>query len=334
MQQQRLFFLAAIFLLNVIQTYTMELPIPLSPAKIHENESVGIVTPRGIRVRAHLLHSVITAISGAEDEENIDPETMDPDLLHASPKSFCKMLRKDFEDQQDEQCARKGITREMVNKKIPYFQEVIAATQVIDEQYSPAPSPIKKEVQEVLNKFKGTENLDVRKANTGIMAYNRGSMLVYDPSELDTVAPSPERRKFIWAHEMRHKENDDLVRRLAFEKAFKDENKPLTSQTKNKIARVQETFADLEVASQSPNSGAAFLRIANSMVEAFGKGSPEEHPSYQHRAKVAQNLDDFHKIYAQERKRKEERAIAEPPKSRRRLIDTFEPSASEPEIKK
>lgn len=297
MKEHRLFFI--LICVFVFQTsFGMELP--------PERTAESIVTAKGERIRLHLLQRVFVAIRGEENQENIEPDEIDdPAILHASPQSWCKVARRKCEEHFVEVFKEKGITPEMVAARIPDVKEEIQDLTIIEEQYSPAPSPMRKEFAEVARKM-NMPVPDLRKASTGDIAYARGDKVVYDPDLLERVAPTPGRRKAVWGHELAHIANDDLPCRYAHHKASVHGGKEsaLSPETKQQLARFQEAFADLETATQSPSSASSHKRLWQSFTELDGDGVAGDHPSNKARLNLSQAVSDLHKEHQEELERK------------------------------
>lgn len=335
-----------VFLMIVIST-TISLPI-LSMEKLNQptftdSEIVSdVVIPNGKRLRARLMQKIAAAIDGNIDKApDLDPDQIAmPELLSASPQSLIKQLRSGFQDQRDEYLQENfAITKEMVQGNIPAAATFLAANKENIDQYSPATTPVKKAVKQVVSKFQGPD-LNVRKIKAGTEAHlrNMGSIayvngdntMVYIDEELEHVAPTPKSKEQVFAHEDTHRRHGDVLTNVAIELTFRDLGTEYSPGTRGRVTRFQEVFADLEPASISPASAAASLRVAQRM-EALSdrKDMPGEHHAPVQRTELAAVMKDLHKEHQQERarKRKDEPALAPSKLKQRRLLDAFDEPA-------
>lgn len=282
--------------------------------------------------RINVIKRVVEAIQGVPHAHDMDEESFDPSFFTTSPQSFFKHMYQTI--QENYSFTEKGITPEMIDKKVLAVQEALEADSFEKDYFEPMSSPL---IAEAKKLFAG-EPIQVhllKASHIDDPAYAKTDLVVVNEEKLQSLAPTPRRRKALLKHEREHIRNKDLARKKALEELLEEQRiatapsrqaalatpKAFSPDTKSKIrehTRIGETFADV-AASDSPISAAAASRLWKQEVEEKGEGEAEEHPSRGARLRIAEASEHLHRAHEMLTIRKRQASHSQSPSDRKKV---------------
>lgn len=245
-------------------------------------------TPKKTRIQIyHTIHDIVEG----QDQES-DYTQVSPRLWEESPQSFSKSLRQIFERRFEQKLRKKGITPELVARLMP------EATQMLKEeckhiQTTPIKPHIKRQMSEVAHIMK-VGSPECKSAHLDNPGYCMGELVLIDEEYLDLEAPTPRRKKAIFAHEMRHRMNRDRVKHDAILMACDVVGVTLSPDFFKKKSRNAEAFADFESSATALEFAHAARRLTHQAHAMHGDGHDDSHPSRKHRRTLAELGCDLH----------------------------------------
>lgn len=312
----------SLFLITVLSnsTFGMEkIPAAAQPLTPHKEELMHI--------KCDLMAAIEAGIQGEDSSNKFSEADLDEELKQSTPRKFKEGARQYFYKKFQARCAAKGVTPDQVESLREAVKEDIDLDAMADEGHSPASTPTKEQVRKVADRI-NHRGLDVRKTKNGNTAYTRGGMLVIDESVVREVAPTTPLKEALWAHELTHDKEQDLVTRLAYERAFEQQGQPMTPTSKRCLERFHEIFADIQEAS-TPQSAQAVHTLTSRNAKVAYQEHAGMHPKSDDRVSIARLNRDL--VYAERRRKirvttrdaETNDAPCAPVSSRRNLLDIF-----------
>ncbi len=244
------------------------------------------------------------AVQGYEvDSEDFPMDGISPAILSASPSELAEYFRQWCDDRIEMLLLDKGITPEMVTAEIPIARHELNCSLAKAVLETPS-DQIKQEVQGVAG-YMGIIPPLVFKIHGKTASVVGGSIVAYSPQKLQKLAPTPRRRKAVYAHELTHRKNQDALHKIAIRKAFEKAGKDdeYTNQLAHEISRAKEVTCDFTGGSLCLEYAQHFERLWNIPDT---QSVAATHPRRIHRKNIATSLAHVHRLH-NENKRKKER---------------------------
>lgn len=271
----------ALITITVLSTSILameKIPAVVEPLSPHKQEM--------IQIKCDLMTAIKAGIHGKDSPKKFSAADLDKESQEATPRKFKKMARTRFQKVLQERLSAQGITPDIMESFRESVLDDINIEAMADEGHSPAASPFKAQIVKVASRLEHP-GLDVRQTYSGNLAYTRGGMLVIDESAVEKVAPTTPLKEALWAHELTHDKEQDLVTRLSYERAFEHKGEPMTPTSKESLERFHEIFADIQEAS-TPKSAQATHQLAQSNAQHSHQSEAYSHPKSEHRVKITE----------------------------------------------
>ena len=249
-------------------------------------------TPKGEPVRVALFRTVNDMVEG-HDESECDPGVLSPHLMEASPLSYFKGVKNFYDCRFDNELQKYGVPPSLIKELMPEARLVLQeeCRKVVA---GPVKSPLRRCMAEVarLMKVSTPEFKSTRLDNPG---YCMGNLVLVDENCLQEEAHTPGGVKVVLAHELCHRENEDMVKHYALSMACDVAGVTLPPEFLNKRCRFDEAMADCGMAATDPALAQASARMTREAHHIYGDEQSESHGSRRKRRVLSELNCELHK---------------------------------------
>lgn len=283
----KIFLSFAVVMIAFSSSFTMEQP-NLSQSIFVGNKEIQLANYK-------LLLAAREAVQGFEVEpEDFPIEGISEDILSSSPAGLVEYHQLWCDERIDMLILEKGISPDMVDAQREEASKRL--TYLLSRERLEQPSDIIKQGVHGVAQEMGVSFPPVFVRHGKTASVVGGTAVCYSPQKLQKMAPTPRRKKAIYAHELAHRKHEDAVHKIAIRKAFEEAKKEndYDDDLVHEISRVKETHCDFTGGSLSLEYADHFERLW-SIPDAHDIATT--HPLRIQRRKLAQAWKEVHRLH-------------------------------------